>query len=246
MQKTKYKNDPISEVICEFKFSPDTQWDPSIAGFFYREVMADYPIKETRVGKNVEFVSEDSGIRQKINSVEYLACLNASRNQVVQITTRTLIINHLAPYTHWEAFFPVIQKVFHSLQSVTELKGIEKIGLRYINKIKIPEKAFELNKYFEYYPNLGNLPGCNHFMVGCMIPYNNNRDLARIQLTPANNQEPDTSIIILDIDFFLHLIDETVNVDNALSWVDDAHSTVCKIFEACIKDTLRALFNKER
>jgi uncharacterized protein (TIGR04255 family) len=47
----------------------------------------------------------------------------------------------------------------------------------------------------------------------------------------------------LDFDFFLAK-SQTVSIKQALEWVDNAHQEVEKIFEGCINERLREIFQE--
>ena len=40
-----YKDPPIIEALCEFRFVPSQPWDWTIPGLFYREVEAEFPVR---------------------------------------------------------------------------------------------------------------------------------------------------------------------------------------------------------
>jgi uncharacterized protein (TIGR04255 family) len=50
---------------------------------------------------------------------------------------------------------------------------------------------------------------------------------------------------MLDIDYFL-ANPRAVDISDALSWVEEAHGRVEEVFEGCITDRLRAMFEEAR
>ena len=129
---------------------------------------------------------------------------------------------------------------------VVEVKGFQRIGLRYINHIEIPEPFSEIEKYFQYYVYIGpELPrNPINFIAGIEVAFADGRDHCRIQLVPTPGEKKDCRAFVLDIDYFLV---KTVNFTHkeTIEWIENAHTEVEKIFEGCIKDELRNLFGEE-
>lgn len=139
----------------------------------------------------------------------------------------------------------MIEKVFSALKQTTEVRGLQRVGLRYINRIEIPSSTVNLADYFQFYPFVGPLlpQSIHQFIVGCMFTYFEGRDQCRLQLTSAPSTAPDQSAYILDIDYFLAR-EREVDIQEIDSWIENAHDKVEEVFEGCIKDSLRTLFQE--
>jgi uncharacterized protein (TIGR04255 family) len=129
-----------------------------------------------------------------------------------------------------------------SLQMAVKVQGLERITLRYINQIELPEQEVRIAEYFEFYPYLGpKLPqNVSLFFTGVHFLYSNDRDLCRIQLYPLAPLREKISFR-LDIEYFLAK-PRSVEVADAIAWVEEAHSRVEEVFEGCITDKLREMF----
>lgn len=242
----KYKNPPIVEAVCEFRLTQDTPWDLTIPGLFYEKVKTDFPHREQRVVQEVELSQEPQGFQQRIRTSERVLLFTQDRKMLIQLGPRLLVVNALRPYPTWQGFKPRIEKAWGELQRVVAINGLERIGLRYINHIKLPEKEAKLGDYFEFYLSLGpRLPqNMVSFIVGAEFPYNDGRDHCQVRFEPLRDSG-EGSAFILDIDYFLAR-SRAVEVANALQWVEEAHSRVEEVFEGCITDRLRAFFEEVR
>ncbi len=134
------------------------------------------------------------------------------------------------------------------LQEIIEVKGLERIGFRCINRIELPgeEGVVRLSDYFDFYLTSGpRLPqAMASFIAGAEFPYKEGRDHCRVQLTPAaDSRSGEKSVLMLDIDYFLAQ-PLAIEVAQALQWVEEAHTRVEEIFEGCITDRLRELFEE--
>ena len=180
--------------------------------------------------------------------------LTTDRNIFVQLGTHLLAVNSLKPYPTWARLKPRIERAFRAVVETVEVTGLERTGLRYINRIEIPgefekpdDYQIDFDQYFEFRPHLGhNLPQTmTDFIVGSVLDVGKPGDRCRVQLTNAVRDRPNVAAFILDLDYFL-AEREAVAVDRALEWVENAHQQVEAIFEGCVSDRLRAIFGEEK
>jgi uncharacterized protein (TIGR04255 family) len=242
-----YRNPPLIEAVCDFRLMPDSPWDLTIHGLIYEKIKKSFPHKEQRLIQEVEINQGAKGIEQQVRISERSVFLTADKTIFVQVGPHLLAVNCLKPYPRWERFKPTIEEAFHALISSTEVKGLARIGHRVINHIEIPLTSLLLDDYFEFRPLLGSsLPqNMASFILGCVMPFNDNRDFCKIQLT---NGIPDVSghrAFFLDIDYYMEKSDG-IPFSHALGWVEQAHRQVNDIFEGCITDRLREIFQEEK
>jgi len=241
----KYGNDPIVEAVCEFRLTPDSKWDLTIPGLVYEKVSNDFPNKEQRLIQEVELTQSPQGMQQQIRTSERVLFLTDNRKMFIQVGPHFLAINCLKPYPAWEGFKPWIEKAFSALTEVVEVERLQRIGLRYINRIEIPGQSVNLDNYFEFRPFLGqNLPqNMVNFIIQCLLPFFGQRDSCKVQLTNAVPDRPDNVSFLLDLDYFL--AQPLVVLSNqALEWVENAHKKVEEIFEGSINESLREIFQE--
>jgi uncharacterized protein (TIGR04255 family) len=239
----KYAHPPIVEAICEFRLTPETPWDLTVPGLLYERLKESFPQKEQRIIQEMELTQGPESLQQQIRTSERLLFLTEDRKMLAQVGPRLLVVNALKPYPHWEGFKPRIEMAWESLQSAIEVRGLERIGLRYINRIELSVSA-ELCEYFDFYPFVGKrLPKqMVSFLAGVDFSYNNDRDRCRVQLAPIPLSENEgKAAFMLDLDYFLTR-PRGVAVADALTWVEEAHSRVEEVFEGCITDNLRNMF----
>lgn len=241
----RYKNPPLVEAVCEFRLIQDTHWDLTVPGLFYEGVKGEFPHREQRSVQELQITQESQGFRQEVRLSERILLFSPDRRLLIQIGPRLLVVNALKPYPTWQGFKPRIEMAWKKLQGIVDVQGLERIGLRYINRIELPEKegVVKLSDYFDFYPTIGpRLPQeMAFFIAGAEFPYKEGQDRCRVQLTPDSAGEKNA--LLLDIDYFLAK-PSTVKVFEALQWVEEAHTQVEEIFEGCITDKLRELFGE--
>jgi uncharacterized protein (TIGR04255 family) len=241
----KYLNSPIIEAVCEFRLAPDSQWDLTVPGLVYEKVSKEFPSKEQRLVQEVELTQGPQGMQQQIRTSERALFLTDDRKVFIQVGPYLLAVNCLKPYPTWYGFKPKIEKAFNALINTVDVKGLQRIGLRYINRIEISNQQVRLEDYFEFYPFLShNLPqNMINFAIQCLFPFSDGRDSCRVQLTNALPEKPDSISLLLDLDYFLAQ-PQAVSANETLKWVEKAHQQVEEIFEGCITERLREVFQE--
>lgn len=242
----KYRNPPLIEAVCEFRLMPDSPWDLTIHGLIYEKIKKTFPHKEQRRIQEVDINQGPKGIEQQVHISERSFFFTNDKRMFVQIGPHLLAINCLKPYPTWLEFRPKIEEAFNALINSIDVKGLERIGHRAINRIEIPLSPVNLDDYFEFRPFLGTrLPqNMRSFIIGCVLPFFNERDFCKVQLTTGVAEMSSHSTFLLDIDYFLAKSEDT-SVADALVWVEEAHREVNNIFEGCITDALRKIFQEE-
>lgn len=239
----KYAKPPLVEVVCEFRLSSDTPWDLTVPGLLYEKVKGEFPHREQRLTQEVEIKHEPKGAQYQVRTSERILLFAEGRRLFIQLGPRLVAVNCLSPYPTWAGLRPKIEKAWTSLVDTVEVKGLERIGLRYINQITMASSVIRLEDYFQFYPYLGTaLPQqMISFIISSEFAYHDGRDRCRVQLTTA--EAPQASTFFLDIDYFLAQ-PKGVAVGDVLAWVDEAHDQIEAIFEGCITDRLRELFGE--
>jgi uncharacterized protein (TIGR04255 family) len=244
----KYQKPPIIEAVCEFRFEPSSPWDLTVPGLVYEKLRNNgFPKRIPVTDVEVDNTQSEGRIRQEFKTVDRVRFSREDAKAFIQVGPNRLSIHHLKPYPSWEKFEPLIGKGFDAYFGAASPKSIQRIGLRYINRIEIEGTEVELENYFGFYPFVGDkLPQkFGPFIVGIEIPHENSRDMLRLLLTNVVTSSPNTSGAVLDLDYFLAKPNE-VALEKVFEWIDFAHNKVEEVFEACIRDPLRVIFGEEK
>ena len=242
-----YKKPPILEAVCEFKFDQNSPWDTTIPGLLFEGIKKDFPKKKNlQMGKfemHVDRKKEE--FNQQFFTRNRAQFLHKDEKIFVLLDENLLTINHLKPYTSWKNYFSNIQKVFETYKKIANPKQIERIGVRYINRIEVPQLGSdpsELKKYFNFRPFIGEkLPQkLESVIVGSVFVFENKRDRAKLQLL-SESDEKNKSKFIIDIDYFLNN-PNSIELKSVSDWVQTAHNHIGELFEEAITDEVRGLF----
>ena len=242
-----YRKSPIVEAVCEFRAKKDCKWDITVPGLIYEKVKEKFPNREQRLFQNLEVTKSQEDLQHQLQTSERILLLSEDRKRFIQVGPRLLAVNCLKPYPAWASFKEMINTALEALAATIKIDEFQRIGLRYINRIEIPFTSLNLEEYFEFRPFLGKkLPqDMTNFIVGCMLMFHNGRDCCRIQLTNTVSEESSNVAFLLDLDYSLAKPQEVVK-QQAMEWLEAAHRKVYDIFEGCITDKLRNIFEETR
>jgi uncharacterized protein (TIGR04255 family) len=240
-----YGKPPVAQAICEFQFVSDKAWDWTIPGLIYPKISSEFPTKQQEQAFEVTVTPQPQAVQRFSTALSKMQFINKDKSAMVQIGPDLLGINVLSQYPGWANVFKLITEQFRIYLDVASPRGFKRIGLRYINQINFQTDAIETTKYFQYYPRLPERIEQRHgpFTMQVLHPSDDGRDVLVINL--ANIIPSGNLSYLLDLDYSLAQPDK-VQLNDGLKWVDYAHAKIEDMFEACITDELRALFEEKR
>jgi uncharacterized protein (TIGR04255 family) len=241
----RYRNPPVIEALCEFRFESGEPWDMAVPGLVYEKVRDGFPKRRQVQGFETTFASGPKGIQQQIAPTSLIQFLRDDEKAVIQVGPNLLAVNHLKPYPGWQDFLPLIRRGFEAYCGAASPKGIDRVGLRYINLIEFPGERVELEDYLEFRPFVGPRLPQDHgaFIVGIQVSFENARDALRLQLASSAVETPNVLAVVLDLDYFL-VQQGAVPKEQVFDWIEIAHHHLEEVFEACITNRLRQLFDE--
>lgn len=239
-----YKNPPVIEAVCEIRFSPQTPLDITIPGILYVKLREHFPEKQQRIVKKLQITpgrTRGSSDKVETHSTTQVRFLSGDKNISIQFGENSISVSHLAPYTTWENYKHQISKLCDALEGEGSY-DIERVGLRYINAITIPESGINLEDYFNYRPHSGPpLPtAIENFSLTTSWMHNEKRDMCRAKLE-MRERTAEQLKFVFDIDYFL-LVPKSIAFDGIMEWVENAHEKVQNIFENSITDKTKKLW----
>ena len=244
MTKHRYANPPIVEAVCEFRFEPGN-WDNAMPGLIWEQVRDLFPKRRDAVRLEFQSVPGPGGFEQRVIQQPLIQYLQEDEKLFMQVGPTVLTVNRLAPYESWQQFRPLIERAFEVYSQQAVPKAIARIGLRYINRIKLPGDKVDLEGILEFRPHIGDALPKDHasFTVGAEFLFEGDRDVLRLQVASAAPQRESRLALVLDLDYFSILPDATVSGEIP-QWLEVAHRHIEDAFEASITDDLRRTFEE--
>ena len=247
MTGKKYKKSPIVEAVCEFQFEENPSWDLAIPGLVYEKVRNTFPLRRQAARVTLGISTSPEEIGPHFGTTQLMQFLRKDEKALIQVGSNLISINVLKSYPSWQRFLPLIKKGVNAYREVVDPKGIQRIGLRYINHIDIPGQNIHLEDYLEFRPFVGSkLPqDFGTFVVGIQVPYEESRDVLNLQLAslPRASTSSDNAAVVLSLDYVL-LKPGEVPLDEVFNWIETAHGHIEDVFEASISEKLRELFKE--
>jgi uncharacterized protein (TIGR04255 family) len=243
-----YANPPLVEALCEFRFEANQPWDWTIPGLVYDKIKTDFPKKRQQNILQLELRAEQEEVEQTVKGgVARMQFLRADEHAMIQIGPDLLVVNHLRPYPTWQIFSEMIANALITYRQVANPKSVRRIGLRYINRIEIPDPQVLIEDYLLAVPQVPNsVPQVfATWAQRVEIPYEQTGGMLILQSGILRKKEQVGTAFLLDLDF-VTLQPASVNLDSAMTWVGQAHDEVEKTFEACVMDKARTLFKEKQ
>lgn len=244
MQRRRYNDPPVIEAVCEFRFSPDDEWDNTIPGRLYSKLEEHFP--EKRSGKHVDvdvnFSPGEEIIQPSFRARDRTVFRNEDETRVVQLLPNLLTVHRLAPYPTWDEYRPMVLEVLHSYMEVAEPTRLHRASVRYLNHIEFSETVSMEDK-FDFYPHLGDDLPDEHgpFLCGVEFP-KGDEELLRMEMTSVNPREDDAqSAVRLDLTYG-RMNPVELEEWNEENWLNTAHDEVESGFEGAIREPLREVF----
>ena len=125
-----YKNPPIVEAVCEFRFESRQAWDWTIPGLIYADIKGQYPSKKQVKSLEFTVTRQREAVSQAVTgSVERMQFISQDGTALVQVGPDVLSVNQLRPYSSWQKFRKEILSVLDTYQELAKPKGLKRVGL---------------------------------------------------------------------------------------------------------------------
>lgn len=242
-----YAHSPIREAVFDIRFKFDNSPEPSIFEEAYKAIATDYPKREVNYLQSVAFELK-AGEQPKINSSggqNGLRLTSVDGSQVVQFRTDGFTFSKLKPYNKWKNFLAEAKRLLAIYLDKAKPSYAERLALRYVNAIAIPENTFDLEDYFLTAPKVSpEIPqSLLHFFSRVMIKDDKSESLAVINQTVEENDTKERTTVLFDIDTFQPNIRVEPNSEELWARVDVLKQLRTRIFEGSITDKTRTLFD---
>ncbi|MEI1374550.1 TIGR04255 family protein [Nostoc sp. UHCC 0926] len=249
MTRRQYRNPPIAEAVCEFRFAPGQAWNLTVPGLFYEKIRDLYTGEPQQQNLIVtEFKSGQIPANPDLTVTQGVTKLlfpSADATKLVGVGPDTLSIHSLRPYEGWDEFSHRIDQAFQFYLEVAKPVGVTRIAIRYINQIAISvDEAVELSEYFSVYPQLpdGVPSKISGFVTRTESIY---EDIPiRLAITLSDAGAPSGEVVfILDLEVSQTWIEKSLSLKEVLSNLHELKSREGQVFESLITDRTRELFD---
>jgi len=240
----KYSNPPIQETICEVYFDLAEPLSRRTIELLKDVWSSDYPEQKVVQEKSVDFHLSPEGIQTKEGNLGHrLICKTADGKRLVQLSGLFFAVNQRRPYPGWEeAFRGTILQRFEDLQKTIGPLRFTRVGLRYINRIDVPQVPLLWEEWFQINLSVPRLSGSKQREFQMQF-HQELPESRRLVINVAALPSPDGKIspVILDLDLIWQ---ETPRQPGELAQVlEQVHGPHRLAFESYLRDNVRKLFD---
>lgn len=198
---------PIVEAVIQVHARPETSWEEKDILACLKPKLSEFEKSFSRNNMKHE-VKLDAAHPPQVSAenLGWYGLLCKSKNQSVQFNRDGFVFSRLQPYQGWDQFFADAMRLWKIYLETARPMEMQRIGLRFINKIQLPPKEVDFEKYIQPYPEPPfdlDLPFLSFFHHDTLAvpghPYAINI-IRTIQ--PAINPQADGIGLIVDIDAF--------------------------------------------
>lgn len=250
-----YPNAPVVLVAMEVRHPAAEELRPAERRELKRALATRVPI--ARSGQSIDFTVNVGGGDQSAKFEEFPRFV--SRDNTLSVSyRREAIVVESSRYVGWEDFRRLTELAFEAIQLVAPIDGVERVGLRYIDEIRVPEAVPDWAQWVD-----GALLGPTSFSDVVMLPLTQWHDTVIygtqpgfavvLRYGPRDGFAVDPSgplrrnivspgpFFLVDIDSFWIPSDGTpeFNVLEVLGCADKLHQPVRALFEDMITDRFR-------
>lgn len=247
MTQNAYKHPPITEAVIEIKFKHIP--DKGKVDKFIKKLKGVYTnYQEEKVySLDIDMTNaEQDQAKTKTTPQIIYRFSSEDMTQQLLLNNDSFVISQLAPYCGWKDFIKRFTRDWEIWKKQLGHNEIKQIGVRYINRLDVPvtDSMVEFSEYVNVYPIMPELldPQLSH-AIQAKIPIDELK--CSLSLNSAVVKSPLLNHMSLVIDQDIAKAFETPQNDKEIySYLNKVHVLKNKIFESCITDKARELFNK--
>ena len=236
-----YKRPPIFEAIIEIKIEAPIESD--LLERVKDQLLEEYPAPPLKtVAVNLEIADEPKLLRH----AQGYRLSSGDGATLVTIGPNAISTSRLAPYEGWEPFIASARLNWSIWRKLTGWRKITRLGVRYVNRIDVPGDHIQVGDYISFGmvlpPTLAPTP-VTSFALNAAMPLG--KDDCRLILNSGSAASPlvHVSSFILDLDVSRET-DLPQNEDGMWELANRIRAHKNIVFEACITDRARDLFNR--
>ena len=249
VDRREYPNPPIEEALVQITFAEPLSWNVATPGLLDERLRDAYP-REPAAQEQLQAEVHIPGAGQAgpnfaLNrGPQRFVYRDDTEHRLLVASPLTLSANSLRPYEGWPALNDRFRAAAELLNEVAPLKPVQRVTLRYINRVRIPGPQVDTDDYFYLTVRTADsgrasFRGFMHRVESIL------EDDQTVVVSTFASLQPDadsgTLDFLLDLEVYrdgLNLgdIGEMIDVAGQLKVIENAE------FESSIRDAARELF----
>lgn len=238
-----YSRPPIMEAVIGINFSsPVTK---EAIDKFEKKFRTHYPTHQRVSNYNIA-LTLSSQVSTNLNKQDGCRLSTEDMTQMAVLWPSSFTVSQLAPYEGWDKFYERFVRDWALLKKVIGFQKITRVGVRYINRIDIPtdKPIIEYDKYIKIYPHMPNiLQPTSSYALQAAVQLNDIDCLLKINFAVVPSPLLEHASFVIDQDISKE-VDPPQNDHDIYSLLGKIRAKKNVIFEACVSDLARELFNE--
>lgn len=153
----RFPKDPIVEAILALDVAAPTPLDASLIGEFHEAIRTEYPdrAEPLELASQFDFSATGRSMAQSVaqRTVGY-EFRSVDGQTVIRVLERGFSFHHLRPYPGWSTFREQARSAWGIYRRIFSPEKIERIGLRYLDRIELPLPFADLKEFLRTYPEV--------------------------------------------------------------------------------------------
>jgi len=243
----RYRKPIITEAVIDLRISPPAGIAIGDLGQIAEQLVSKFPFKENTYSRTASFHFDVASLSapQTSSTADHTGFKLSSADlcDVVQMSPSGLTISRLKPYTSWKTFSSLADLVWQAYKDIVGPKRIERVALRYINRLDIPKGA-KIEEYLLLRPIVpSDFPqkDITAFFAQIQMPQEDIEALAIINQARVPDATAAASSYVLDFDIFRESVWQIEQDQQLWQILERFRIRKNEMFEASITDNVRNL-----
>lgn len=248
---TNYTKPPVSEALIDIRIDPLSEQSLPLLEGIHSRFLERFPNKKIRhrFAGSVQVQGSQVVTAPVVSGPIGYWFESKDRRKIIQVRIDGFTFNRLKPdpseaWPGWDKLQGEAREAWDVYVDTVNVDEITRFAIRYINTIVIPEASIELYDYFTAPPRLPEeLPYKDiiDFQSAVTIKIPEQKAVAVVRYAPAQQQNPGSVSVTLDIDVFRT---ERVSVSRFPLWetLDQFRNVKNAIFESNLLPRAKELF----
>ena len=245
MPRPPYKRPPITEAVIEIRFVQPVKVDREHS--IIKKFRSEYGDCQEFTSYDVKFDITGSNITQDTTPHLGFRFSSADMTELVILSESSFAVSQLAPYPGWEKFIARLVRDWRTWQRAMGFRDVQRIGVRYINRIDLPIEGPLLNyaDYLNVYPHFPNTLGpTSAYAVQAHIPLPEMKCTLSLNTAIVQSPLPDFLSIVFDQDIGRD-VQPPQYEEEIVQLLQEIHDKKNEVFEESITTKAREIFNRE-
>lgn len=244
-RENQYTRPPIVEAVLELRFRAEPEMNlGKLRELLVGEDEYRAPVEAIDREAMLTFSEDslDSTIRRESHGYVFKS---TDDRRILRVFPGYLSVSELAPYSGWDSFSAEALRVWGKYRKIVEPEQLNRIGVRYINRLDLPGETVRLEDYLHTFPQVSadvSAPMVRFlFNTNHILP--EKRVAVSLSLASVDSERPGSVSVLLDVDAYRDemLSVEASNLDEIPSILEELREVKNLFFEASITNRVREM-----